>query len=129
MKLDKVNWDNVLRTNLDSLFNMTKPLCDGMVERGFGDASSISRPSSAPKADSARPTMPPRKRVRGMALRSRLRSRSRRVGMVNTVSPGFYRHQDGDGGAARRARYEDHPADSGRQARPARHKVTSGAFR
>ncbi|HEY1998308.1 acetoacetyl-CoA reductase [Paraburkholderia sp.] len=35
-KLDKVNWDAVLRTNLDSLFNMTKPVCDGMVERGWG---------------------------------------------------------------------------------------------
>ncbi len=27
-KLDKVNWDAVIRTNLDSVFNMTKPVCD-----------------------------------------------------------------------------------------------------
>ena len=33
-KLDKINWDAVIRTNLDSVFNMTKPVCDGMVERG-----------------------------------------------------------------------------------------------
>ena len=35
-KLDKVDWDAVIRTNLDSVFNMTKPVCDGMVERGWG---------------------------------------------------------------------------------------------
>ncbi|BFG80051.1 beta-ketoacyl-ACP reductase [Paraburkholderia terrae] len=35
-KLDKVNWDAVIRTNLDSVFNMTRPLCEGTVERGWG---------------------------------------------------------------------------------------------
>jgi acetoacetyl-CoA reductase len=35
-KLDRVNWDAVLRTNLDSVFNMTKQWCDGMAERGWG---------------------------------------------------------------------------------------------
>ncbi|NPT48005.1 acetoacetyl-CoA reductase [Paraburkholderia sp. 1N] len=35
-KLDKINWDAVIRTNLDSVFNMTKPVCDSMVERGWG---------------------------------------------------------------------------------------------
>jgi acetoacetyl-CoA reductase len=35
-KLDKVNWGAVLRTDLDSVFNMTKQWCDGMVERGWG---------------------------------------------------------------------------------------------
>jgi NAD(P)-dependent dehydrogenase (short-subunit alcohol dehydrogenase family) len=33
-KMDKPNWDAVMATNLDSVFNMTKPVCDGMVERG-----------------------------------------------------------------------------------------------
>ena len=27
-KMDKTNWDAVMRTNLDSVFNMTKPVCD-----------------------------------------------------------------------------------------------------
>ncbi|MFZ2651199.1 MAG: SDR family NAD(P)-dependent oxidoreductase, partial [Burkholderiaceae bacterium] len=35
-KMDKVNWDAVMRTNLDSLFNMTKQVTDGMVERNWG---------------------------------------------------------------------------------------------
>jgi acetoacetyl-CoA reductase len=41
-KLDKVNWDAVIRTNLDSVFNMTKPVCDGMVERGWGRIVNVS---------------------------------------------------------------------------------------
>ena len=41
-KMDKVNWDAVIRTNLDSVFNMTKPVADGMVERGWGRISNIS---------------------------------------------------------------------------------------
>ena len=32
----------MLRTNLDSLFNMTKPVVDGMSERGFGRIINIS---------------------------------------------------------------------------------------
>ena len=41
-KMDKVNWDAVLRTNLDSLFNMTKQVADGMVERGWGRIINVS---------------------------------------------------------------------------------------
>lgn len=41
-KMDKVNWDAVIKTNLDSVFNMTKPVCDGMVERGWGRIINIS---------------------------------------------------------------------------------------
>ena len=41
-KMDKLNWDAVMRTNLDSLFNMTKQVADGMVERGWGRIINIS---------------------------------------------------------------------------------------
>ena len=34
MTLD--DWNAVLNTNLNSVFNMTKQVCDGMVERGWG---------------------------------------------------------------------------------------------
>mgnify|MGYP001162086771 FL=1 len=34
-KMDKVNWDAVMKTNLDSCFNMTKQVCDGMTDRGW----------------------------------------------------------------------------------------------
>ena len=41
-KLDKINWDAVIRTNLDSVFNMTKSVCDSMVERGWGRIINVS---------------------------------------------------------------------------------------
>lgn len=41
-KLDQVNWDAVIRTNLDSLFNMTKPVCEDMTKRGWGRIVNIS---------------------------------------------------------------------------------------
>src|SRR5438067_1722123 len=41
-KMDKVNWDVVMKTNLDSCFNMTKQVADGMLERGWGRIINIS---------------------------------------------------------------------------------------
>lgn len=41
-KLDKPSWDAVISTNLDSLFNVCKPVVDGMQERGFGRIINIS---------------------------------------------------------------------------------------
>jgi acetoacetyl-CoA reductase len=36
------NWGAVIKTNLDSIFNMTRPVIDGMRSRGFGRIISIS---------------------------------------------------------------------------------------
>ncbi|MBU9694030.1 acetoacetyl-CoA reductase [Burkholderia multivorans] len=36
VKMTKTMWDAVLRTNLDSMFNMTKPFVPGMIAAGFG---------------------------------------------------------------------------------------------
>ena len=41
-KLDYEQWSAVIRTNLDSMFNMTRPVIDGMRERGFGRIINIS---------------------------------------------------------------------------------------
>ena len=41
-KLSKENWDAVLRVNLDSMFNVTKLVIDGMLERGWGRIVNIS---------------------------------------------------------------------------------------
>ncbi|MCL4762087.1 MAG: SDR family NAD(P)-dependent oxidoreductase, partial [Burkholderiales bacterium] len=41
-KMDKGAWDAVIRTNLDSVFNMTKQVCDGMVDRSWGRIINIS---------------------------------------------------------------------------------------
>jgi acetoacetyl-CoA reductase len=41
-KMDKAAWDAVIRTNLDSVFNMTKQVCDSMVDRAWGRIINIS---------------------------------------------------------------------------------------
>jgi len=41
-KMTKVDWDAVLRTNLDSVFNVTKQVIDDMVERNWGRIINIS---------------------------------------------------------------------------------------
>ena len=41
-RMDKVNWDAVMHANLDSVFNMTKQVCEGMVDRGWGRVINIS---------------------------------------------------------------------------------------
>lgn len=41
-KMDAEQWQAVLRTNLDSVFNMTRQVVDGMSARGFGRIVNIS---------------------------------------------------------------------------------------
>jgi len=41
-KMSKDDWDAVINTNLNSLFNVTKQVIDGMVERGWGRIINIS---------------------------------------------------------------------------------------
>ncbi len=41
-KMTHEQWSEVIRTNLDSLFNMTRPVINGMRERGFGRVINIS---------------------------------------------------------------------------------------
>jgi acetoacetyl-CoA reductase len=41
-KMTPEQWEQVIRTNLDSLFNMTRPIINNMRERGFGRIVNIS---------------------------------------------------------------------------------------
>jgi acetoacetyl-CoA reductase len=41
-KMTKADWDAVMHTNLDSVFNMTKQVMDGMVERKWGRVINVS---------------------------------------------------------------------------------------
>jgi len=41
-KMTDEQWSTVIRTNLDSVFNMSRPVINGMRERGFGRIISIS---------------------------------------------------------------------------------------
>jgi acetoacetyl-CoA reductase len=42
-KMTKADWDAVIHTNLDSVFNMTKQVLDGMTERRWGELSTSVR--------------------------------------------------------------------------------------
>ena len=74
-KMSKSDWDAVMRTNLDIMFNMTKQVMDGMLERGWGRIINVAR-STAARAPSARPTTRPR-RPASTASPSRWRSKWR----------------------------------------------------
>ena len=41
-KMDKVDWDAVMHANLDSSFDMTKQVCNGTMDRGWGRIINIS---------------------------------------------------------------------------------------
>ena len=41
-KMSQEQWDDVIRVDLNSLFNMTRPIINGMRDRGFGRIISIS---------------------------------------------------------------------------------------
>ena len=41
-KMDRGQWDAVMETNLDSVFNVTRPAIEGMIARGFGRIVNIS---------------------------------------------------------------------------------------
>ena len=41
-KMSPEHWDAVIRSNLDSVFNVTRPIINGMIERGFGRVVNIS---------------------------------------------------------------------------------------
>ena len=41
-KMTKADWDAVMHTNLDSVFNMTKQVMEGMLERGWGRVVNVS---------------------------------------------------------------------------------------
>jgi acetoacetyl-CoA reductase len=40
--MDRAAWDAVIRTNLDSMFTMTRPVIEGMRDRSFGRIVNIS---------------------------------------------------------------------------------------
>ncbi|PRX95367.1 short subunit dehydrogenase [Paraburkholderia sp. BL25I1N1] len=47
VRMNKEDWDKVLRTDLDSMFNMTKPLLGGMLKRQFGRIVNVSSVNGA----------------------------------------------------------------------------------
>jgi acetoacetyl-CoA reductase len=87
-KLDKVNWDAVLRTNLDSIFNISKPLCDGMVERAWGRIINISSVNGS-KGSIGQTNYAAAKAGMHGFTKSLALEVARKGVTVNTISPGY----------------------------------------
>ena len=87
-KMDKVNWDAVIRTNLDSLFNMTKPLCEEMVARGWGRVINISSVNGS-KGSIGQTNYAAAKAGMHGFTKSLALEVARKGITVNTVSPGY----------------------------------------
>ncbi len=87
-KMDKPNWDAVMATNLDSVFNMTKPVCDGMVERGWGRVINISSVNGQKGAFGQTNYSAAKAGMHGFTKALALEVARKGV-TVNTISPGY----------------------------------------
>ena len=87
-KMDKVNWDAVMRTNLDSLFNMTKQVADSMVERGWGRIINVSSVNGSKGAFGQTNYSAAKSGVHGFSKALALEVAKKGV-TVNTISPGY----------------------------------------
>ncbi|AUT75919.1 beta-ketoacyl-ACP reductase [Paraburkholderia hospita] len=87
-KMDKVDWDAVIRTNLDSVFNMTKPLYEGMVARGWGRIVNISSVNGSKGAIGQANYAAAKAGMHGFTKSLALEVARKGV-TVNTISPGY----------------------------------------
>ena len=87
-KMDKVSWDAVMGTNLDSVFNMTKPVADGMVERGWGRLINISSVNGQKGAFGQTNYSAAKAGMHGFTKALALEVARKGV-TVNTISPGY----------------------------------------
>ena len=87
-KMDKVNWDAVMSTNLDSAFNMTKQVCDGMLERNWGRIINISSVNGQKGAFGQTNYSAAKAGMHGFTKALALEVARKGV-TVNTISPGY----------------------------------------
>ena len=87
-KMDKANWDAVIKTNLDSCFNMTKQVCDGMVDRGWGRIINISSVNGQKGAFGQTNYSAAKAGMHGFTKALALEVARKGV-TVNTISPGY----------------------------------------
>ena len=87
-RMGRTDWDAVLRTNLDSVFNMTKPVCDGMAERGWGRIINVSSINGQKGAFGQTNYSAAKAGMHGFTKALALEVARRGV-TVNTISPGY----------------------------------------
>jgi len=87
-KMGRPDWDAVLRTNLDSVFNMSKPVCDGMVDRGWGRIINVSSINGQKGAFGQTNYSAAKAGMHGFTKALALEVARKGV-TVNTISPGY----------------------------------------
>jgi acetoacetyl-CoA reductase len=87
-KMTKADWDAVIRTNLDSVFNMTKQVCDGMVDRGWGRVINVSSVNGSKGAFGQTNYAAAKSGMHGFTKSLALEVAKKGV-TVNTISPGY----------------------------------------
>ena len=87
-KMDKASWDAVIKTNLDSCFNMTKQVCDGMVDRNWGRIINISSVNGQKGAFGQTNYSAAKAGMHGFSKALALEVARKGV-TVNTISPGY----------------------------------------
>ncbi|MGC2164843.1 MAG: acetoacetyl-CoA reductase [Gallionella sp.] len=87
-KMGKADWDAVIRTNLDSVFNMTKQVIDGMMERNWGRVINISSVNGQKGAFGQTNYAAAKAGMHGFTKALALEVAKKGV-TVNTISPGY----------------------------------------
>jgi acetoacetyl-CoA reductase len=87
-KMTKADWDAVMRTNLDSCFNMTKQVMDGMVDRSWGRVINVSSVNGQKGAFGQTNYSAAKAGIHGFSKALALEVAKKGV-TVNTISPGY----------------------------------------
>jgi acetoacetyl-CoA reductase len=87
-KMTKADWDSVIHTNLDSVFNMTKQVMEGMTERGWGRVINISSVNAQKGAFGQTNYAAAKAGMHGFTKALALEVAKKGV-TVNTISPGY----------------------------------------
>jgi acetoacetyl-CoA reductase len=87
-KLSKIHWDQVINTNLNSLFNMSQPVVEHMLQRGSGRIINISSINGQKGQFGQSNYSAAKAGVHGFTKALALELASKNI-TVNTVSPGY----------------------------------------
>ena len=86
--MTKADWDAVISTNLDSVFNMTKQVLDGMVDRGWGRIINVSSVNAQKGAFGQTNYSAAKAGMHGFT-KALAYEVARKGVTVNTISPGY----------------------------------------
>lgn len=87
-KMDKKAWDEVIHTNLDSVFNMSKQVVDGMVDRGWGRVINVASVNGQKGAFGQTNYSAAKAGMHGFTKALALEVAKKGV-TINTISPGY----------------------------------------